>query len=152
MKKILLIVLVIIVLSASAFFIFHNRESKFYLEDKYYEGNEFVEINGDELNNIYSNSFVLFTYNNYCNFEIPCDQIFQSFMKKNNIKILSISFSEFKKTSYYETVKYAPSIIIVKDKKIVAYLDAEKDEDIEKYQDVNKFEQWIEKYIYFSKK
>lgn len=152
MKKILLIVLVIIVLSASAFFIFYNRESKFYLEDKYYEGNEFVEINGDELNNINSNNFVLFTYNNYCNFEIPCDQIFQSFMKKNNIKILSISFSEFKKTRYYETIKYAPSIIIVKGKKVVAYLDAEKDEDIEKYQDVNKFEQWIEKYIYFSKK
>ena len=62
-----------------------------------------------------------------------------------------MSIDEFKKTSYYKTVKYAASVLIIRDGKIVTYLDAEKNSDIEKYQDVEKFTEWVEKYIYFNK-
>ena len=60
-------------------------------------------------------------------------------------------FSEFKKTVFYDTVKYAPSVIIVRNNSIIAYLDANKDEDLEKYQDVDKFEKWLNEYIYLEK-
>ena len=60
-------------------------------------------------------------------------------------------FSEFKNTYLYDTVKYAPSVLIVENNKIIAYLDANKDDDLEKYQDVNKFKDWINNYINISK-
>ena len=72
-------------------------------------------------------------------------------MEKNNIAFVSIPFAEFKSTNYYNTVKYAPSIIVIKKGKIVDYLDADSDEDIIKYQDVEAFESWISQYIYLEK-
>ena len=92
-------------------------------------------------------SFILFTYNPYCSLKIPCDKIFEEYAKNKNITILTIPFDKFKKTEYYKTVKYAPSVIIINKGKIITYLDAEKDKDIKLYQDTNKFGNWIEKYI-----
>ena len=62
-----------------------------------------------------------------------------------------MTFSEFKNTYLYDTVKYAPSVLIVENNKIIAYLDANKDDDLEKYQDVNKFKDWVNNYINISK-
>ena len=81
----------------------------------------------------------------------PCEEVFQKFMKKYKIDFLYMKFEEFRNTSFYKTVKYAPSIIVVKKGTIVAYLDAESDEDLNKYQNVDKFEKWLNNYIYFSK-
>ncbi len=97
---------------------------KFYLNDSYYGSPEIRDIKADDLKS--EDSFLLFTYNYYCSLAIPCDEIFKSFSKNENIEILSMSIDEFKKTSYYKTVKYAPSVLIIKDGKIVAFLDAEK--------------------------
>ena len=72
-------------------------------------------------------------------------------MKDNNIKFLSIPFEEFKNTYLYDTIKYGPSIVIVKKGKIITYLDANDNEDLEKYQDVSKFKDWISEYIYLEK-
>ncbi len=72
-------------------------------------------------------------------------------MKKYNIDFIKIPFSEFKKTNYYETIKYAPSIIIIKNKEIIAYLDANDDKDLNKYQKLEEFESWMDNYIYFGK-
>ena len=128
MKKILITLSILLVLCGC-----QKKENieKFYLND--------------------NDSFLLFTYNYYCSLAIPCDEIFKSFSENENIEILSMSIDEFKKTSYYKTVKYAPSVLIIRDGKIVTYLDAEKNSDIEKYQDVEKFTEWVEKYIYFNK-
>ena len=71
--------------------------------------------------------------------------------KKYKIDFLSISFEEFKTTKFYQTIKYAPSVLVVEQGNIVAYLNANSDDDLEKYQDTNKFEEWLNNYIYFSK-
>ena len=68
-------------------------------------------------------------------------------MKKYKIDFLTINIDEYKKTKFYTQVKYAPTVIVVNNNRIVAYLDAEKDKDLDKYQDVNEFEKWINKYI-----
>ncbi len=146
MKKILTILSLLLVLCGC-----QKKENieKFYLNDSYYGTSGLKEIKSTDLKE--DDSFLLFTYNYYCSLAIPCDEIFESFSKNENVEILSISIDEFKKTSYYETVKYAPSVLIIKDGKIVTYLDAEKNSDIEKYQDVDKFTAWVGKYIYFNK-
>ena len=73
-------------------------------------------------------------------------------MTKYKIDFLSIPFDEFKKTDFYKSVKYAPSVIIIENGNIISYLDANSDIDLEKYQDVNKFEEWLNNYVNFSKK
>lgn len=145
-KKIILSILLVIIITSCSI----NKEiKKFSLNDKYYNNAGFVAIQSEELPK--KDSYILYTYNNYCLLAIPCDTIFTAFMEKYNISFVSIPFEEFKKTSYYKTVKYAPSIIIIKKGKIIAYLDADSDEDLAKYQDVNEFESWLDKYIYFEK-
>lgn len=120
---------------------------KFYLDEQYYNQGNFIEITSDNLETLGSQNYVLFTYNNYCAFSVPCDEIFQSFMSQNKIDFLSMSYEEFKKTKLHETVDFAPSVIIVKNWKIVDYLDSEKDKYLDMYQNVEKFGKWIQKYV-----
>ncbi len=145
LKKILLIVACMCLLTSC------SGNKKIYLSNEFYSEGNFKEINNDSINQYNNKTYLLFTYNNYCSLPIPCDKIFLEVAKKNNISILSMPFSEFKKTVFYDTVKYAPSIIIVDKSKVIKYLDANKDEDLEKYQDVDKFEKWLNEIIYLKK-
>lgn len=124
---------------------------KFYLEDKYYQDSKYIDISLNEYNKIKDTSYVLFTFNSYCQFSKPCDQVFKEVMEQYNISFLAMPYDRFKNTSLHDKVKYAPSIIIVKKGKIVAYLDAESNKDIDIYQDSKKFEKWLSKYIYLEK-
>ncbi|MBQ1812745.1 MAG: hypothetical protein II119_02215 [Bacilli bacterium] len=145
-KKVLLLITCIILLTGCS-----KTIEKFYLSDEFYNEGTFIKIKSDDLDNYKDKNYVIFTYNNFCSLSIPCDEIFQKSMTNNKIDFLSITFEEFKKTELYNIVKYAPSVIIVKDNKIVAYLDAEKNNDLEKYQDVDKFTEWLSNYIYLKK-
>lgn len=127
-----------------------EKIEKFYLAKDYYSEGGFISVNEKDLEKLDSSNYVLFTYNNYCNLPIPCEEIFESFMDKYEIRFLSIPFEDFKNTSFYNKVKYAPSIIIVKNGKVIAHLDANSDDDLNKYQDVDLFSEWIKKYIYLS--
>ena len=72
-------------------------------------------------------------------------------MDKYNLTFLNLPFEEAKNTFIYSSVKYAPSIVIVRGKKIAAYLDVNSDNDYSKYQNANEFEKWLSKYIYLEK-
>lgn len=121
---------------------------KFYLDQDFYQTNgEFVNITSEEFANLDSQNYALFIYNNYCAFSIPCDEIFHQYMAENHINFLSMSYEEFKKTNLHKTVDFAPSVILVKNWKIVAYLDSEKDAHLDLYQNVEKFGEWFEKYV-----
>lgn len=153
-KKFIILVVVIVafLLSIVVYQKFnYDNYGKFYLDSKYYNGNSFIKVSNSDVSVFSSESYVLFTYNHYCSLPIPCETVFEEFMKKNNISFLSIPIEDFKKTWIYQKVKYAPSIIIVRDGHIVDYLDANSDDDLDKYQDVNEFEKWISKYIYLNK-
>ena len=156
MKKVVVLVLCLITLLTTA--CTSNRTNqdddieRIYLTEKYYNKGEFKELISKDLSKLKKGTYILFTYNNYCTLSIPCDKIFEEFMKKYKIDFLSIPFEEFKNTKFYETVKYAPSAIIVNSGEIVAYLDANSDEDLAKYQDSKEFEKWLNNYIYFTKK
>ena len=154
-NKIIIISLIILILiiSIGAYIYLKNYKTsnKFYLENKYYGSHEFIEIDNNEFNKIKDGSYILYIYNNYCNLPIPCHEIFEKYMKEKNIAFLKMKYEYFKETNLHKKVRFAPSIIIVKDGKIIDYLDAEKDEDLNKYQDLDEFTKWIEKYIYSEK-
>ena len=131
-----------------------NDENKLYLEDELYGENEFIVIDENKINELYEKkaTYILFTNNNFCSMQISCDKIFEEFMQKKDIGIYSIPFTEFKNTYLYGEVKYAPSIMIVKDGELYQYLDVNKDEDYEKDQDGRKFTKWVNSYISLKKK
>ena len=147
MKKLLVLLIIFISLTGC------SKDNKFYLDDKLYNSGTYIEINKEELDNLQNNksSYLLFTYNSYCTFKVPCDNIFEEVMKKYNIDVYKMPFELMKKTFIYEKVKYVPSLIIINKGKIVTYLDANKESDLEKYQNSNKFENWLDKYIYLKK-
>lgn len=130
-----------------------NREmiEKIYLSEEYYESHELIEVTKEELQEKKNETYILYTYNSYCSFPIPCDSIFKEFMETYEISFLSIPFVGFKETSFYTEIKYAPSIIIIHKNKIVDYLDANSDEDIDKYQDVEELKEWLQTYISLTK-
>ncbi len=129
------------------------NENQFSLDSEYYNKGEYIQIDVKKVQELVENkkNFLLFTYNNYCNLPIPCDSIFQKVMDKYNIDVLKIPFSEFKETVFYDTVKLAPSLIIVKEGEIVDYLKADQDEDTDRYQKVNDFRDWLNKYVVLKK-
>ncbi len=153
MKKILTIAIVIfsIFILTSCDNKNNEEESKIYLDSKFYNKSEYIKIGAEDFNLINDKAFVLFTYNSYCTLSTPCDTVFKETMDKYNLSFYSIPVHEMRNTYIYETVKYAPSIIIVNNKKVIAYLDAESDEDYIRYQDSNEFEKWLGKYIYLEK-
>lgn len=144
MKKIILLVLVILSMTGCT-----KENSKFYLNDEYYNAGKLVDIDSKELTNILksNDSFILFTYNPYCNFKVSCENVVENFSKNNNITIFKIPFEEFKSTKLYNTIKYAPSIILINKGKIETYLDPNKDEDSIKYQEEKALKDYIEMYI-----
>lgn len=142
MKKVVLFIITVLLITGCK----EKNIEKFYLNNKYYNEGKFITIkNIDDLKN---DTYVLYTYNNYCTFKKPCENVFKEYMEKYKIDFYGMPFDSFKKTSLYKEVRYAPSIILVKDGKIIDYLDANKNKDLDKYQDTKKFEEWINKYIY----
>lgn len=147
MKKIYYIIICILIIFTTGC---SKTNEKITLYEKYYNNGEFIKVNSDELSKYDNENYILYSYNSYCAFQIPCEDIFKEFMNKYKIDLLSISFEEFKNTKYYKKIKYAPSIIIISKGKILAYLDPNSDDDLDKYQDVNKLEEWIKEYIEIS--
>ncbi len=123
-------------------------DSKIYLDSKFYKKSEFITVKADEFNKINARTYLVYTYNSYCTFSVPCEDVFREVMDKYNISMYGLPIAEMKKTFIYDTVKYAPSIVIIKENKIVAYLDAESDEDLIRYQDAKEFEDWLGTYIH----
>ena len=146
LKKIFLIIIISILICGC------TKDNKLYLDSKYYNEGKYIEVTSEEVNNKKGEVYLLFTYNDFCAFSVPCDATFESVMKKHNISILSIPIDEYKNTYLFDTVRYAPSVILVNRGKVVAYLDANEDEDISKYTDTNEFEKWLDEYIYFNKR
>ena len=68
-------------------------------------------------------------------------------MVKYNISFLYLPYEEMKKTFIYDDVKLAPSVILIKEGKIVTYLNTESNDDLPKYQDADEFEKWLTSYI-----
>ena len=151
-KKVVIIIIAFLsALAVVTLFYLNNKVDKnvgkFYLDSKYYGQDEFIEIDLEEFNKIKDNTYVLYVFNNFCNLPIPCHDIFDTYMKEKGVAFLSMKYEDFKKTKLHDKVKFAPSVIIIKDGKIIDYLDSEKDEDLDKYQDVKTFGKWIESYI-----
>lgn len=126
-----------------------NKTRPFYLENKYYNSNGMNEITYDELSDLTDDkkSFVVFVYQPMCITSSNFENVLNDFLKENQISIYKIAFSNIKDTSLGTKIKYYPSFIIYKNGKIVDFLEADKDEDVDIYTKKDSFTSWFTKYV-----
>ena len=131
-KKVVIVIMCLITLFVVGCSNNEETTGKIVLESKYYGDSKLIEIDSDLFKKISNENYILYIYNNYCNLEVPCENIFKDYMDKYKISFLSMPFEE---------------LIIVRNGDIVSYLKSDSDEDLDKYQDVNEFSKWINSYI-----
>ena len=143
-KKILSILVVLITLSACG--------NVFSLEEKYYFNSDLIEIeNLDTLNKLEEDkeSFVVFVYMPNCSTCASFKPIVEEFINMNELTFYSISTDLIfdNDNSIMKKIEYAPSILIYKKGKVKAYLDANADKDVDKYEKLECFSDWFMKYV-----
>ena len=145
----IVIILIFIVVIIERNFIQKTSNFMFYLEEKYYGDSVFNEIESNDLNNLINDkeSFAIFIHQPFCSISYEFNKILTKFSEENKISFYKMSFDEMKKTVMYENIKYYPSFAIYNNGKLIDFLDAESDEDLNCYKDMEEFKNWFNSYI-----
>lgn len=146
-KEIFLIGLVLLLIFFFCLLMFRKKTSTFSLDEKYYGSNEIKEIEVSELSSLTENkeSFGVFIYQPMCATSADFEQVLHDFQEKYAVSFYKIAFSKVKDD--LEFLEYYPSFIIYQDGKMVDFLEADKDDDVDYYLSVEGFEEWLTKYV-----
>ena len=141
MKKIFVLILISLLLVGCS--------GKIKLEDKYYGKSKYIDLDYSKVDDLIESkeNFVIFIYQPMCTMSSSFEEILDEYMKKSKISVYKMSFTDMKKTSLKDTVKFYPSFIIFKDGEVVDFLDADSDEDTKKYKELDAFKEWFESYV-----
>lgn len=106
-------------------------------------------IEKDELQQLIDDkkSFGVYVFLPGCSSCAEFREVLKEYQKDHNINYYSTQIKYAKETVIGEKIKYAPSFVIFKEGKIVAYLDAESDDDLPYYKTTDKLHEWLTKYI-----
>jgi len=150
-KKIIISLSIIFVLIIVMIIVSPTNKSKkpFYLESKYYGANNMTEIKIKTLNKLIDNkeSFAVFIYQPMCVTSSNFESVLSDFLGDKKISIYKVAFSNIKDTKIGKSVKYYPSFIIYNKGKMVDFLEADKDEDVDYYTSKKGFESWFTNYV-----
>lgn len=153
MKKIVLFIISILVvlITVVCVLFFNKKEKLFSLENKYYGGNDIIEIELNELNELLDKkeSFGIFIYQPMCVTSSEFEQVLHDFQEQNSITFYKIAFSEVKDD--LEFLNYYPSFIIYEKGKMIDFLESDKDKDLKFYQSAGGFKEWFNKYVEMGK-
>lgn len=147
MKKYIVLLITILLLVGCT-----KKVEKFYLEDEYYGEGIITKSTSDEINKLEEDkeNFAVFVYLNSCSSCSKFTKVLEDFSKEYGINFYSMTLEESEETSC-TCIKYSPSVAIYKEGKVVAYLDANSDEDLEYYESSETFKEWFTKYVYLKK-
>lgn len=88
-------------------------------------------------------SFVLLVDQGGCTTAERLKGYMRDFMKEAGVKVYRMMFSEVKKSSLHEKVKYYPSAVVVSRGEVIGFLRADSDEDAKMYNDYAEFKGWM---------
>ena len=144
MKKILLIILSLLVLVGC------NKDNKpFSLDSEYYNDGKIIDIDSNGIKKLEKEkkSFAVFVNLKGCTSCIEFKKVLDQFMDEYKIDFYSLSVNDIEGTCIDDCVKYSPSVVIYHKGKVVASLDAIKNEDLPYYESVEGFKSWFNKYV-----
>lgn len=147
MRKIISLMIIILVLTAC------TSSKRITLENKYYNtDSSLIEIDQDKLLELEKSkeNFIVFVYLPNCITSYNFNNLLMEFLNKNQMSFYKISSTEVDSTKISEKIKYYPSLVIYQDGKIIAYLDANDDEEIKYFEDIDELSAWIYKYVNFN--
>lgn len=126
-----------------------NNEEAFYLEDKYYGTSEFIDLDQDTLEDLINDkeSFAIFIYQPACANSENFEKVLTEYTGENQISFYKMPFSLMKETTLGDEIKYYPSFVVFHDGKMVDFLDANSDKDIDYYQNTEGFDKWFSSYV-----
>lgn len=130
----------------------NDKQTPFALESSYYEKGEVLELNLKEYKQLIEEekNFLLFLYQPQCTTSTTFQEVVEKFSQENQITIYRMLFSTMKKTNLEEKIQYYPSFVIFHEGSVVDYLEADKEEDKERYQKVEALSQWLQEYIHLT--
>lgn len=67
----------------------------------------------------------------------------KDYSKKTGVSMYKIMFEDVKKTSLHDFVKYYPSVAVIKDGEVTAWLKADAEEDADEYNNYEAFSNWL---------
>lgn len=148
-KKVLLFISIIAIVIISLVFIFLKKENKFYLTEELYNGTKLIDLTIDDLNKKIENkeSFALLVYQPACSASSNFCNVLNEFQQENKVSFYQIPYSNIKDEKEFSFLKFYPSFIIYKNGKVVDFLEANKNEDIDKYTSKEAFKNWFTSYV-----
>lgn len=152
-KVIIPIIIIVTIIIAIVTFLIVNNKKTFYLENALYGNSSMIEIGYEQLTKLTDDkkSFAVFVYQPMCVNSEDFESVLSGFLEEKNMSIYKIAFSDIKNEELGKTIKYYPSFIIYKNGKIVDFLEADKDEDVDIYTSKKGFEDWFTKYVKLKK-
>ena len=146
MKKKLLVLIAMVLMLVGC------KPEKFYLDDEHYESVGIVEIDKKELMKKEKNkdNFGIFVFLPGCSSCAEFKTVLNEFTEDEDMMVYSISILDVKGTQA-EKLEFAPSFIVYKEGKAVDMLDPASNDDMPYFKSVDKFEEWLEEYVYLEK-
>lgn len=128
-----------------------NQDQSFRLSDEYYAKSESIDVNKDEYEKLISDkkSFVILVDKPACYTTANMRTWMANFPDKLQFKYYRIMWEDAKESSLHQYVKFTPSVAVVREGKVVAWLQADKDEDADYFNSESALQSWITKYIKF---
>lgn len=122
------------------------EREEFRLSEEMYEEGKFEELTATEFEELVAakKSSVVILHMVVCPAEFPITDVAKQFARQEGVTIYGLTEEEFRKTELAEIVKYLPSAVIYREGRLVDFLDAEADEDLEYYKTVDGLKEWLE--------
>ena len=125
-------------------------DDKIVLDSEYYgDGTEMRELTAAQYEELVKaqKSFVVLVDQGGCDTADRLREYVIRFMEEEGIRLEKIMFSEMKNTSLHDNVKYYPSVALISKGRVVYYLRADNDEDVDKYNNYEAFKSWMKEHL-----
>ncbi len=112
------------------------------------EGN-FINVDSTSYENLILNkqSFIVVVDQKACVTGVRLRGFIDDYVGESGLKAYRIMFEDMKQTSLYDKITYYPSVAVIDKGKMVAWLDAESNEDKPMFNEFESFNAWLNKYI-----
>lgn len=126
-----------------------NSTERAIIDAEYVGSTELRVIDAEEYEKMVSEgkSFILTSYLPTCTAHMI--KFSQDISEEKNVSLFYMEWSDIKKTSLRGVVEFSPSVIIISKGKPIAHLNANSNDDIEKYNNYDVFKAWIEENVTF---
>ena len=148
----LAIILVVVITVLVAVIVGGQPTQQFRLSAEYYGTSEMLTgLTKDEYEQLLSQkkSFVVMVDKPGCITTPPMRERMANFPANMQFKYYQFMWSEARESSLHEYVTFVPSVAIIREGKVVAWLRADSDEDVDYFNSAEALQGWIAKYIAF---